>query len=148
MPIGTTLPEALFLFIRRDLLTNAESLLASRLAIHGDYETWWSAEPPGIDGLRTLPSHEQVVEQISAIEHLITADRELLGEGRFLELSYERLCEDPRGTLTQIAEFAEARGVALSRRRDVPERFEPKRSRIEEALARQLSDYVSRRPAA
>jgi LPS sulfotransferase NodH len=148
MPIGTTLPEALFLFIRRDLLANAESLVASRRAIHGDYGAWWSAEPPGIDRLRALPPHEQVVEQVSAIEHVITADRELLGEDRFLELSYEKLCEDARGTLAEIAEFAEARGVTLTRRRDVPERFEPKRSRIEEPLARQLSEYVRRKAAA
>ena len=96
-PLGTALPEALFVVIHRDLVANAASLLAGRFQRTGDYGRWWSAEPPEIDRLRALPPHEQVVEQIRAIDALIHADAERLGHERFHDVAYESLCADPAG---------------------------------------------------
>ena len=142
-PIGAALPEARFLYVRRDLEDNAQSLLAARRRIHGDYATWWSVEPPEIERLRSLAPHEQVVEQVRAVEAVIEADRDRLGAERFLELRYEDVCDDPRRALRDVADFAGAGGIALLPRREVPERFDrPGRSSIEPDLQAALADYV------
>ena len=142
-PIGAALPEARFLFVRRDLGDNAQSLLAARKRIHGDYTTWWSVEPPRIDQLRSLPPHEQVVEQIRAVEAVIQADRDVLGPERFLELRYEDVCDDPRQALREVADFAGAGGIALLPRREVPARFDRAAPpQLEPELRAALADYL------
>lgn len=144
-PIGTALPEALFLVIHRDLLDNAHSLLAARRRIHGDYSAWWSAEPPGIDELRGLPPEEQVVEQIRQIEAVVDRDRAKLGEARFLDVSYEELCSDPRAVLDEVAVFAGRNGARLAPRRQVPSHFpRPARAEIEPELRDRLLAYAAR----
>ena len=143
-PLGTALPEALFVVIHRDLVANAASLLAGRFQRSGDYGRWWSAEPPEIDRLRALPPHEQVVEQIRAIDALIHADAERLGPERFHDVAYESLCADPRGTLAGIHDFAAAHGVELRPRAEVPESFDPRGApRIDPELYAELTGYVT-----
>ena len=136
-------PKRALLFVRRDLGDNAQSLLAARKRIHGSYATWWSVEPPRIDQLRSLPPHEQVVEQIRAVEAVIQADRDVLGPERFLELRYEDVCDDPRQALREVADFAGAGGVALLPRREVPARFDrPAPPPLEPELRAALADYL------
>jgi hypothetical protein len=142
-PLGDALPEALFVFVRRDRVANAASLLAARKRIFGDYGHWWSAEPPGIEELRTLPPHEQVVEQVRRVEELVRTDGERLGAGRLLEVRYEAVCEDPRGVLEAIGRFASRAGIQLARRREVPLRFDPRDPAPPEgALRQRLLAYV------
>jgi hypothetical protein len=143
-PLGTALPEALFVVIHRDLVANAASLLAGRLRRSGDYARWWSAEPPGIDRLRGLPAHEQVVEQIREIDALVRADAGLLGPERFHDLTYEGVCEDTHGALEGIREFAAGHGVELRPRGEVPASFEPRGAPdIDPGLSAELTGYVT-----
>jgi len=123
-PIADALPEAVFVRIRRDLLATATSLLAGRKALFGDYGRWWSTEPPEVERLGALPPHEQVVEQIRAIDALIDRAREEIGLNRFCDLSYESLCEDAPATLSEIAALAERNGFNLAPRMEVPSRFD------------------------
>ena len=46
-PIAAALPNAIFIVLHRDLLDNAHSLLEARQRVHGEYDRWFSAEPPG-----------------------------------------------------------------------------------------------------
>jgi hypothetical protein len=126
-PLGTALPEAVFVVIRRDLLDNAASILRARRQINGEYETWWSAEPPEIEELRTLPPHEQAVEQVRRIEALAERDRERLGRDRFLDLRYEDVCADSAGALTAVEALAKRNGFSPARRRPIPAEFEASR---------------------
>ena len=122
-PLGTALPEALFLVVQRDLDDNVASILAARLAVRGDEAAWWSAEPPEVERLRALPPREQAAGQVRGVSAAIDAERESLGRERFLDVRYERLCADTHGVLAEISEFASAHGLALAGRRPVPASF-------------------------
>jgi hypothetical protein len=119
-PIADALPEAIFVRIRRDEVATATSLLAGRKAIFGDYTHWWSTEPPGLERLRSLPPHEQVVEQVRRIEALIEEALAEIGQGRSCELTYESVCEDTSGALARIADLAHSNGFDLTHRTQVP----------------------------
>jgi LPS sulfotransferase NodH len=123
--LGSALPEALFVVMRRDAAATIRSILAARRKIHGDESRWWSVEPPGIDRLRDLAPAEQAAGQIEEIEALLDAARPALGPERFHDVEYDRLCADPRAALAGIAEFAAGHGVELAVRGPVPERFAP-----------------------
>jgi hypothetical protein len=121
--IAAALPEALFVAIHRDLAANARSLLEGRLRVAGAYDAWWSVEPPGIELLRQLPAHEQVVEQIRALDELVARVEGSIGPERVLHVAYEDLCADPRAQLERIAAFTARRGCELRERGEVPASF-------------------------
>jgi hypothetical protein len=74
-PLSAAIPEALFIFIRRDVVDNAHSLLEARREVFGHYAGWWSMEPPQIRTLETLPPEQQVVEQVRSINALVELAR-------------------------------------------------------------------------
>jgi len=145
-PIAEALPEALFVVIERDLLDNARSLLAGRLDRFGDYSAWWSAEPPGIERLRGLAPQEQVVEQIRGVESTVAAARQAVGEDRFFDVRYERLCAEPETVLQELAAFCAARRTPLRVRGVLPASFEQSHGApIDAALEEALQTYARRR---
>lgn len=123
-PIAHALPEALFVVMHRDQIENARSILAGRMRRSGDYATWWSAEPPGIEEIRRLSPVRQVVEQLRAIDRTIAEARTGIGEGRFHDVEYARLCDEPRAVMSELAAFVAGHGTALVEREEIPPRFE------------------------
>lgn len=143
--IAAALPEALFVAIHRDLAANARSLLDGRLQVAGSYDTWWSVEPPGIERLLQLPAHEQVVEQVRALDALVAEVEASIGPDRVLHLAYEDLCADPQAELERIAAFAAAHGFVLGERGKVPASFpQHSGSPLPPALDEALLGYVER----
>ncbi len=139
-PIGHALPEALFLVIRRDEADNARSLLHGRHRVFGGYDRWWSAEPPDVQTLRTLPPVGQVVGQVRSLHALIDRAREAHGSERFLDIAYHQLCEDPASIVERVVGFAASHDTPLHRRAEPPAAFEVRRPpRLPEAMERQLA---------
>jgi LPS sulfotransferase NodH len=141
-PIAAALPEAAFLLIRRDLVDNAHSILEARKRIHGDYDAWWSAEPPEIERLRTLPPEVQAVEQVRTVEAAVERAR-VASPDRFLELRYEELCDDPRAAVDEVEAFLAGLGIPVSRRNIAPESFQQRTGiRIDSPLYERLVAYA------
>jgi len=143
-PILEALPEAKFIVVRRSVLDTAHSILEARMNLYGDYNKWFSVEPPEVDSLREKPPHEQAADQVRLIYALIDRDRRL-APGAFTDVDYEKLCGDTRSVLDSIGSFLLDRGVAVRRRGDVPPSFAPKKGvRIEAELYGRLERYVAR----
>lgn len=117
--IAKALPESLFIVIHRNMVDNGHSLLAGRKKVYGNYHTWWSAEPPAIDKLRTLPPHEQVIEQIRHIYGVIEQDKQVIGTERFLDLSYEELCDHSHNVLDKITMFFDSHELRIKNLIDI-----------------------------
>ncbi|NEP55949.1 MAG: sulfotransferase [Symploca sp. SIO2G7] len=118
-PIAEALPESLFIVIHRDIVDNGHSLLAGRKKVYGNYNTWWSAEPPNIEQLKKLPPYQQVIEQIQQIYALINRDQQFIGANRFLDLYYEDFCQDTHKNLRKIGAFLKEHAVYLVRRVEI-----------------------------
>lgn len=143
-PLAIALPEALFIVCRRSIVDIAHSLLEARKQLHGDYTTWFSLEPPGIEELRTHPPEVQVVEQARRVYTYIDGKRESIGAQRFFDVEYEHLCADPELTLSAIARFLDSRGTVVARRAPAPPPFHAREAvRIEPNLHRRLVTYAS-----
>lgn len=148
-PLAAAVPEALFIFITRDVVENAHSLLETRRDVSGDYAAWWSMEPPGIETLKGLPPEQQVVEQVRSINTLVARQLEELHRGRYLTLSYEELSARPRETVETVARFLAAHQAEPARRGgQLPEAFPPRtKVRIDAALYERLRAYAAAEPA-
>jgi hypothetical protein len=143
-PTALALPEARFIVLRRDEIQNAHSVLETRLQVHGNYETWWSMEPPSIDALRNLPPHQQVVEQIRHIHATIDADRAAVGASRFIDVGYEEFCDDPTVVLERIATFLAREGIHVRARATPPAKFSRREIvTIDAEMYERLRQYVA-----
>jgi len=122
-PLSSLLPEARFIFIQRNPLWMAQSLLLGREQIYQKKSIWWSMEPPDIQNLLRLAPEEQVVRQVDSIHRLIQRESRLIGEKRFLKIQYENFCLDVHGTMEKIRIFLSQDKIKLIPRFQVPKTF-------------------------
>lgn len=146
-PIAKYIPEALFIIMVRDEIDNAHSLLEVRHKVYKDYQKWWSMEPPLIDDLRDLPSHEQVVEQIRHIHSTIEQDLRQSGVASSVcfSLKYEDLCNNPEREMDRLEAFFHENGCLVPRRCEPPKPF-PRRDqiRIDKQLYAKVRQYAKK----
>lgn len=114
-PLTRALPEAVFVWIRRDTADAAYSILQARRALTGSVESWWSIEPPGIEAIRRLPYAAQAVEQVRGIDRAIADGLTEVPASRQMTVDYEALCADPLAVLAEVAETLAAAGIRTDR---------------------------------
>lgn len=145
--IANYLPESLFIVTHRNEVDNGHSLLEVRDRVFGNYQTWWSMEPPETEELKKLPPHEQVIEQIRHIHAVIEKDLSDAGvqaERRF-DLSFEELCSDPTELVNRLETFLNRNGCHIHRRMNPPQKFEPREIvRIDKSLYLEMKNYACR----
>lgn len=107
------LPEALFLFIVRDPVQTARSILRGRVERQGSKERWTSVMPRNHAALMRLPYPAQIVGQVHALERQVARDLTLFPPRQSLQVHYEAFCEDPEATLERVAGWLGANGVRI-----------------------------------
>ena len=124
-PLVNSVPEALFIFLRREPEYNALSLLRTREIVFGDSSKWWSIKPPGYEKTLQSSPHEQVLAQVDIINTLICRDLELLQieKKRIFEISYEDLCSDPVSQTSRFFDFLKANDIMVEYSNNIPNRF-------------------------
>lgn len=123
--LAAALPEARFVLIERDLPDNARSLLVGRLR-RGEPRAWWSARPDGAEALADAAPAEQVTWQVQQVTCVARHELAMHAAGRFVTVTYDELCGDPRGVLACLHEWLVAGGVPVELRDParIPERFD------------------------
>jgi hypothetical protein len=103
-------PLSLFLYIQRDPLATAASILKVRRERFGSYHTWWSLKPSTYPF--DIPPNDPALEvamQVVMCQREI--DQELSRPGvHSLRCTYEQLCTSPRQVLEQVCERLAALG--------------------------------------
>jgi hypothetical protein len=146
-PLTAALPESLFIVVRRDWLDTAHSIIEARRKLFGNYDGWFSVEPPDVEEIEKLPVHAQPIEQIRSIHTLIEEARNRFDPKRFIDVDYEDLCGDTYSTLDRLADFFGAAGLKPSRSGEVPAAFEIKHDvRIDAELYERMKDYLKANP--
>ena len=144
--IAKALPEAVFIVLHRNLIDNSHSLLEGRKKTYGSYNTWWSAEPPEINELMKLPPEQQVVEQIRHIYNLIEKDKQTIAPDRFVNIDYEKFCDDTHQVINKLDNFFSFHGFTIPQRTalsNIPQKF-PRRNfiNIDQKLYQRLVEYA------
>lgn len=108
-------PDSRFIFLRRNPVDVALSILRVRRAIHGNESTWWSLIPRNYDQISGLQPVPQIVKQIYFLEKQIIEDSTLFKSDNFLTLNYEDVVNSP---LKTIDLFQSLVGTSLTHRPD------------------------------
>lgn len=119
------MPEATFIWVRRNPVSNAMSLLRLREGLTGNRDEWASMKPSNYAELRSKSRSEQVARQVFHIEQAISRNARQAGTENVLELQYEDLCRSPAATLDQIEELLVSQNAPVRRLSDPPTQFSP-----------------------
>lgn len=106
----THLPRSCFVWIRREPLENALSLLETRKKIHNSEEEWISLKPLEYKQLKYKTPSEQVAGQVYYLEQAYQKQIDQLPESNYLILEYKDVCENPIESLKAIEQMINRNG--------------------------------------
>jgi hypothetical protein len=99
--IRSILPNSRFIFLRRDPMMTAQSIILARRKVSGGDDRWFSVQPPGYESVMNKTPLYQVAWQVLSIEkfvmNLLSSDPE-----RFLIVQYENFCKNPHQALQEV----------------------------------------------
>ena len=117
------LPKSIFVRITRDPLDNALSILKMRRKYAQSLDEWVSLKPIEYFQLKDASPFEQIAGQVYFLNQMLDAQLQQLDEVNYLNVPYERLCDEPRAVIAELQERLAAHGCEV-RAFDVPERFD------------------------
>jgi len=94
-------PDAKFIFITRDPLQTAQSILKAKRRAGLFDNKFWSIMPPNVNELKKLEWDEQIVKQVYFLEKQIVHDSFLAGQDNFFTLHYKDLSLEQINTLAK-----------------------------------------------
>jgi len=101
-PLAKMFPKAVFIHIRRDPVFVAQSIILTRRNLFQSDHEWWSYSLPQKKELLKLQPFEQVAYQIKTIWDTIQTAQANLTASKFIEISYDDLCQNTGNTLKLI----------------------------------------------
>lgn len=100
--LESALPEAKFVWLRRDVVASAASDLEARWVSKGTDQAWNSATPANYEALMCRPPVEQVVENQYEFNRAISEALPPRTSGRCAEVWYEDFVAAPEQTLAHV----------------------------------------------
>ena len=96
------LQKAIFIYIERDELDTAVSILNARKKYNTDLNIWWSYQPLEYERLKNLDYWSQIAGQIYYLQRFYKKEMNELPEENYLTLSYKQMCNDPASVIEKI----------------------------------------------
>lgn len=117
------LPSSVVVRMHRDEGDTARSILRMREVAFGGVDHWASLRPASCDSLTSLCPEEQAAAQVFLVEQSLTRQLEGLPSHRLVDVSLERMRDDPAWIVETVSERLARLGAALSVRAPAPERL-------------------------
>ncbi len=140
-------PDARYIVVRRDVAENARSIIRAERANRGaeaESGEWFSVKPRLAANWSGRSVVERAVAQVIGVHRDIATDAPKVGEDRFHNVDYARLCAAPRAIMEDVATFLSRTGGAPERRGSLPEEFRNASKLLDEedeaAIARSMEE--------
>jgi Sulfotransferase family len=106
------LPKTLFLFVKRDVIDTASSLLQARRKFFGSHEHWVSYKPLQYEELIRLNPYQQVIGQVYYLNKSYEQQIQQIAPQNYLEMTYPELCSNPMNILEKVQQKLNGLGVS------------------------------------
>lgn len=118
--------KTLWIYIERDPLDTAVSILKARQKYYDDPNKWWSYVPPEYEKIIEKDYWHQIAGQIHYLKKFYYQElHKLRDSGSGLKITYEELSEDPASILVTIQQkISSLYGVTIPIKHKPPEGFE------------------------
>jgi hypothetical protein len=117
------LPHTLFIYIKRNPIYNAQSLIEARENFLGDRKQWYSFKPPEYHFLENLDQYQQVAGQVYFTNRAIEQGLIWVNKRNWMTITYEEFCQFPEKTYQNIRDKLAFHGYALSPKYEGPKHF-------------------------
>ena len=140
--LAQLLPHAKFIVVKRDPLLTCQSILTRRLKGPHPQE-WWSVKPPQYHKIHLLPIWQQVTEQVFYVSKILERDMLRYAAGRYFEIEYENLCQNPGQVINDLAKWLKPAGYNTYPNQTFPERFQSSNELVlDDDLAAKISNHL------
>lgn len=106
-------PKSIFIYIERDALQNANSILKYRESVFGDLEKWVSIKPLEFEELQRMSPYDQVAGQIKYLRSNYLSQLSAIPESNVIRVNYEQFCANPRMVVDEVCQKAKLLGRSL-----------------------------------
>ncbi len=104
-------PNALFVFIKRNILYNVQSTIESRINLFGDINEWFGPKPKSYIFAKSEDPIEEIVKQVFFINKEIEDDLKNYDKKNVFSLYYESLTSNPSEVLNELSSFLKKAGI-------------------------------------
>ena len=122
--------KAIFIYTKRDPLTNIESALKAREKQLESIDEWYSFKIPEYEELKKLNPYEQVAGQIYHINKAVETGLKHVVEHKKIIVNYEEFCENPKKFYDELKEKLNKQGYKLNKEYNGNNNFEITRKNI------------------
>ncbi len=112
--LSQIVPNAKFIYIFRDPLYNAQSIMEVKREKGLDPRAWWSIMPKNYKELLKLDAPAMAMAQVFYLERQIMEDREYFSPEQCIDIRYEDFCWNVPGTIRLLRDFISA-GAPMKR---------------------------------
>lgn len=126
-----TMPRTCYVWIRRDPVQTALSLLQMRRSLFGTFDRWASLKPREPSTLSQEPPWRQVTAQVILLERTIDHASRALGSEHVHEVRYEDFCSSPERTIDAVKGLLSSKGFEPQDRAYQLTPFTERRSELE-----------------
>lgn len=114
----------LFIYIERDPIDVALSILEARRSYYGSSDIWWATYPPNYNELKDLSVSHQIAGQVHFLRKTYEKSMDRVEPDQVVRLTYSQLCESPLKVLHEItARIERLYGYDIKERLDAPDHF-------------------------
>ena len=106
-------PEAIFIHVKRNPLTNIESALKAREHQLGSIDNWYSFKIPEYYELIERGPYEQVAGQIYHINKAVESSLDKVTEQKKMTIQYEDFCTDPKAVFKELKQKLAVNGCQI-----------------------------------
>lgn len=96
------LGKVLYIYIERDPLDVAVSILKARKKYYRNLNTWWSYAPPEVLELTEMDYWHQIAGQIHYLKKFYYREMDNLNETIVVRVNYKDLCQNPASVLDEV----------------------------------------------
>ena len=115
IPYLASLSEKIFfIYIKRNIAFNAQSLLMARKEYFGTFDKWYSFKPIEYDSFSESSNEEQVVKQVFFTNQAIEKGLSELDSSRYLVVDYNSFCDNPANIFSEVGFLNEIGGAKFS----------------------------------
>ena len=108
LKLKNLLQKVLYIYIERDTLDVAISILEARKKYYEDLNTWWSYQPIEYEQIKNMDYWHQIAGQIYFLKRFYAKQAKLCGGKYVLKISYKTLCTNPMEVLELIQEHIQS----------------------------------------
>ncbi len=98
-------PNAKFIYVRRNFIDTAFSILNSRRKLRVEKSEWWSIKPKGYEEKFGENEFELITNQIFYLEKQIAEDLHLFDSGNFITLFYDEIYKNFNDVIKKVSDF-------------------------------------------